>query len=745
MAGRSRRSQPGIRRYPWISSPLIRPLTTLLLVLIVLSAVIGALTHLRASSGAVSDDWSMYLHDPGRSSASNDSNLSTSNASQLTQLWSFKTGGVIAASPTVVSGTVYVGSWDGYEYALDAATGALKWKTYLGTTTANSVCSPPKAGITSSAAVQNGVVYVGGGDAYWYALNATTGAVLWKVYTGDNSATGGHYNWSSPLLYNGYAYIGIASMGDCPLVQGQLLQVGLSSHQVVNTLNLVPNGQVGGGIWTSPTVDTATNTIYLSTGTEASSTQPLTMAMVSVDASSLAVKSVWKLPESAAVLDSDWSTTPTLFTDTSGRNLVVAANKNGIAYAFNRSNLSSGPVWTKQLAVGGQCPQCGNGSLSSGAFANGALYLAGGTTTINGTSYNGAVRELDPATGNFQWEHGAPGVIIAAIAFVNGLIIDGAGGTLEVLNASTGTPLYSKNIGGSIYAAPSISHGMIFTGNTNGSVFAFGLPSVTAVSLNGLNPNTGGVGTSVTLTGANFGSTQGASVVKFGNTTAAVTSWSNTSIVATVPSTLSPGPANVTVTVGGQTSNSQTFTVTASSTAYNNVGISDDSNPAAGNINGLGQSFSAQALQAVNITPGNPLVVNGVTFIWPKVASGMPDNYKAAGQTIPVTPVSGATTLAFLGVANSINVSAPAIITYSDGSTQTFSLSLTHWVKGTPAYGNTQVAKMPYFNSASGRQNKNVYLYYTSVALQAGKTIVSVTLPAKISGGQLHIFAISTK
>lgn len=482
MAGRPRRD---FGRYPWITTPFMRILAALLLVLIVLSSVIWVVAHWRASLGAVSDDWSMYLHDPGRSATSNDTNLSTSNASQLTQLWSFKTGGVIAASPTVVSGTVYVGSWDGYEYALDAATGALKWKTYLGTTIADPVCTPPKAGITSSAAVQNGVVYVGGGDAYWYALSATTGTILWKLYTGDNSVTGGHYNWSSPLLYNGYAYIGIASMGDCPLVQGQLLQVSLSSHQVVNTLNLVPDGQVGGGIWTSPTVDEATNTLYLSTGSEASSTQPLSMAMVSVDASSLAVKSVWKLPESAAVLDSDWSTTPTLFTDTSGRNLVVAANKNGIAYAFDRSNLSSGPVWTKQLAVGGQCPQCGNGSLSTATFDNGNLYFAGGTTTINGTSYNGAVRELNPDNGNFQWEHGAPGVIIAAIAYANGLIIDGAGGTLEALNASTGTPLYSKNIGGSIYSAPSISHGMIFTGNTNGSVFAFGLSSGTAAPLSG--------------------------------------------------------------------------------------------------------------------------------------------------------------------------------------------------------------------------------------------------------------------
>ena len=69
--------------------------------------------------------------------------------------------------------------------------------------------------------MQNHVVYVGGGDSYWYALDAYTGAILWKVFTGDTSADKGFYNWSSPLIYNGFAYIGIASNCDNPLVTGQ--------------------------------------------------------------------------------------------------------------------------------------------------------------------------------------------------------------------------------------------------------------------------------------------------------------------------------------------------------------------------------------------------------------------------------------------------------------------------------------------------------------------------------------------
>src|SRR5262249_26058555 len=128
-----------------------------------------------AASAAAADSWPMYMHDNQRTGASADTTLSPSNAAQLDKRWSYQTGGMIASQPVVANGVVYVGAWDGYEYALDATTGALLWKTFLGTTTASPTCFPAQMGISSSAAVANGVVYVGGGDTYWYALDAATG------------------------------------------------------------------------------------------------------------------------------------------------------------------------------------------------------------------------------------------------------------------------------------------------------------------------------------------------------------------------------------------------------------------------------------------------------------------------------------------------------------------------------------------------------------------------------------------
>ena len=81
-----------------------------------------------------------------------------------------------------------------------------------------------------------------------------------------------------------------------------------------------------------------------------------------------------------------------------------------------------------------------------------------------------------------------------------------------------------------------------------------------APSITGLSPTSGAVGASVTITGTSFGSTQGTSTVKFNGTTAtAITSWSATSIVATVPTGATTG--NVVVTVSGGASNGVSFTV----------------------------------------------------------------------------------------------------------------------------------------------------------------------------------------
>ncbi len=183
------------------------------------------------------------------------------------------------------------------------------------------------------------------------------------------------------------------------------------------------------------------------------------------------------------------------------------------------------------------------------------------------------------------------------------------------------------------------------------------------------------------------------------------------------------------------------------SAAYNNAGISDDATPGAANFDGGGYSYSAQALQAAGITAGSNVVVNGVTFQWPAAPSGTADNVAARGQTIRLVTPTGGATLAVLGAANSGPSSGTGTITYSDGSTQSFSLGFSDWTlnggAAQPLPGNSPAASMPYRNGSAGKQTLQTDVFYTDVALQAGKAVASVTLPAAPTQGGLHVFAMT--
>ncbi|MBV9524326.1 MAG: hypothetical protein JOZ46_00770, partial [Candidatus Dormibacteraeota bacterium] len=269
------------------------------------------------------------------------------------------------------------------------------------------------------------------------------------------------------------------------LVQGQLMQVNLATHAVTNLAKFVPDGgQVGGGIWTTPTVDPSTNTVFVSTGTINQYTQKLAQAIVALDATTLAVKSSWQLPFETETFDSDWGTTPTLTTDTNGDQLLAVANKNGILYTFNRNNIAAGPIWQQRLALGGECPTCGDGTISSGAFVSSftvggytgpVLFYAAGNNMYNGNGNQGGLWAFNPGTGQALWFHATSGAILGALAYDNGLLAYGQENTVEVTNAANGQAVYDFTTTKPVYSAASFSMGQIYIGGNDGKEYAFGL------------------------------------------------------------------------------------------------------------------------------------------------------------------------------------------------------------------------------------------------------------------------------
>ncbi len=185
--------------------------------------------------------------------------------------------------------------------------------------------------------------------------------------------------------------------------------------------------------------------------------------------------------------------------------------------------------------------------------------------------------------------------------------------------------------------------------------------------------------------------------------------------------------------------------------ASDNPGVSDDSAVNAGNFDGGGRSYSAQALAAAGVSPGQPVTSGGITYTWPVPAPGFPDNVIAAGQQITVNAPAGTQQLGFLGSASGGPSQGVATLTYSDGSTARYWLGLSDWTlnggNAQPSFGNLVAAKTTYRNCANctgGHDNVDTDIFSTSMPVDPGKTLASVTLPSRATRGQLHVFAIGT-
>lgn len=90
--------------------------------------------------------------------------------------WKFKTNGIIRSTPTVDEHKVYIGSWDSYIYALDRKNGTLIWKYKTGEDPGTHLME----GFQAEAVIGKGKLYLGSRDGFFYALNTDKGTLDWK-------------------------------------------------------------------------------------------------------------------------------------------------------------------------------------------------------------------------------------------------------------------------------------------------------------------------------------------------------------------------------------------------------------------------------------------------------------------------------------------------------------------------------------------------------------------------------------
>ena len=237
-----------------------------------------------------------------------------------------------------------------------------------------------------------------------------------------------------------------------------------------------------------------------------------------------------------------------------------------------------------------------------GQASNGVTF----TVTVPAPSITG----LDPTSGRTGASVTITGVHFGAT--------QGTGTVTFKGTAATPSSWSGTSITVPVPATATTGNVVVTVGGQVSNGMAFTVVSVPAIS--SLNPDKGPEGTSVTIEGANFGDSQGASTVSFNGVAATASSWSATSITAAVPAGAMTG--DVVVTVGGEASDGVEFTVTPAISS-----LSPDSGPEGTSVEITGTSFGA--------TQGT----SSVTF---NGTAATPSNWSDASITVPV-PAGAAT------------------------------------------------------------------------------------------------------
>ena len=169
-----------------VSFSLRNPLVGLLCAFAVAgSSLHAALPDFPAATHPVaSDQWAYVGGDPAGTWFSALSDINDSNAGQLGFAWAYDMGTDRGqeATPLVIDGVMYTSGVWGIVYALDATTGKLVWQFDPGIDPAsarNACCDTVNRGV----AVRNGVVFVASEDGKLHALDAKTGAEKWTADT----------------------------------------------------------------------------------------------------------------------------------------------------------------------------------------------------------------------------------------------------------------------------------------------------------------------------------------------------------------------------------------------------------------------------------------------------------------------------------------------------------------------------------------------------------------------------------
>jgi outer membrane protein assembly factor BamB len=456
------------------------------------------------------EDWPKFRRDFANSGVSGETGISSSNVNQLALKWKFNAGTQVISSPIVatVAGirTVFIGNANGTMYALNADTGAQIWSYTIDQV---GPCAVYSLGCTlnSSAAVQDGKLYFGAGNAYVYALDASTGSLIWKTQLGDPNL--GYAIYTSPAVYNGLVYVGVASAYDQPCVPGQVLALDAGTGAPVWTFDTLdqstcPGGNcVGAAVWSSPALDVRFGTVYVGTGNPGETCVPPTAdatkypdGILGLDLTTGQLKSYFAAPSNPGV-DADMGSAPILHQTSTVDN--CAGNDQTLYWlsiASKDSHVYTGPRGTTGLLADAQqivrdpsqfigsplalpftqSQGCGQGSRQVVTAGNYIFAPAEDGTVIDlqqvGNGQTSTLGKISPPpcpAGDFCLQWSSPSAIQDLVFF------GGGDNSLHAATASgspVGRVVWQFATQGAVISSPAISHGDVYFGSLDGYVYS---------------------------------------------------------------------------------------------------------------------------------------------------------------------------------------------------------------------------------------------------------------------------------
>jgi len=466
--------------------------------------------------------------------------LTAADVPKLTLKWAFGFAGTTTASgqPAIASGRVFVGNTNGTVYSLDLKTGCTYWtfKADAGVRTAMTV-----ARVTVDGNPRTQVMF-GDVQANAYALDAQTGALLWKLKVETHPVariTG------APSYANGRLYVPVSSIEEVPgarpnypccTFRGSVVAIDAQTgKQLWKTYMIAEEPKIvgknsagtpmwkpaGAAIWTSPTIDTAKNMIYVATGNAYTEPAAATSdAVVALNMTTGAIEWVQQAtPKDVFVIgckpgvencpddvgpDFDFGNSPILRTLGGGRRVLVLGQKSGVVYGIAPDDRGK-ILWQFRAGKGGAL-----GGIEWGSAADEQNIYVPVSDVLEPSDKAGGLYAIRMTTGEQVWHTPAPpltcttgpgctGAQSAAISVMPGAVFSGSvDGHFRAYATADGKIIWDFNTmqpfetvngvkaqGGSIDSAgPVIAGGMVLTnsgygqwrGKAGNVLLAFGLP-----------------------------------------------------------------------------------------------------------------------------------------------------------------------------------------------------------------------------------------------------------------------------